>query len=132
MNVQRISLIDDDEVSNFIYKKLIMLMADEIQVQEFSNADSALAVFEQLNSEEMPQIIFLDINLAGKTAWDFLETYGQLPESHRKITKIYILSSTLDERDIMKAHRSPYVNGFLGKPVSFEKLRHICEQYVEA
>ncbi len=132
MNIQRISLIDDDEVSNFIYRKLIKLISEDIQIQEYTNADQAIESMYALHSEEMPQIIFLDINLAGKTAWDFIDSFSLLPDFQRKNTKIYILSASLDERDIIRAHRSPYVNGFLGKPVSFEKLRFICEQYVEA
>ena len=40
-------------------------------------------------------------------------------------TKIYLLSSSIDERDIKKASDYPFVNGFKGKPLSEEIILEI-------
>jgi YesN/AraC family two-component response regulator len=47
------------------------------------------------------------------TGWDFLDNYN----SENVYTKIYILSSSVDERDMSKANSYPTVKDYLSKPL---------------
>jgi hypothetical protein len=40
-------------------------------------------------------------------------------------TKIYLLSSSIDERDIKRSLEYPFVKGFKGKPLSEEIINEI-------
>jgi CheY-like chemotaxis protein len=43
-------------------------------------------------------------------------------------SRIYVLSSTLDDRDLQRAKETPLVTDFIGKPMSFDTLRSILGQ----
>jgi hypothetical protein len=43
-------------------------------------------------------------------------------------TRIYVLSSTLDDRDLQRAKATPLVTDFIGKPMSFDTMRNILGQ----
>ncbi len=133
MTLQRIMLVDDDEISNFIYKRLFKLVSDKIEIMECTSAEGALHRLRKMDESELPQLIFLDVNLAGMNAWEFMNNLHKEKENKNlEGMKIYIASSTLDERDIMKAYKDEMVSGFLSKPVAFEKLKNVCTMYETA
>lgn len=129
MHLQHVALIDDDEISNFIYKKLLSLIAPDAEIEEFLTADSALASFN--STGKLPQLLLLDVNLAGMSSWDFLHHLQASFGNSLAQTVVYIISASLDERDIMKAYQATCVSGFLGKPVAFEKLKAVCAPFSE-
>jgi response regulator RpfG family c-di-GMP phosphodiesterase len=129
MHLQHVVLVDDDEISNFIYRKLLKLIAPDALVEEFLTADSALASFK--STGKLPQLLLLDVNLAGMSSWDFLHHVESSFGLQASQTIVYIISASLDERDIMKAYQSNRVSGFLSKPVAFEKLKAVCAPFSE-
>jgi CheY-like chemotaxis protein len=68
-------------------------------------------------------LILVDINMPVMNGWDFLKEYAQV-ESSREDT-IIMLSSSIDFQDRQKSKDFPYVDGFIEKPLTFEKLKNI-------
>ena len=106
----KIVLIDDDPISTFVTEKLISKNVTHPHIiYKYLSASEALMEVHQIN----PTILFLDLNMPEMTGWDFLEKFT--PSSI--IPDIYILSSSVDERDIAKASSYSLVKRYLSKPL---------------
>jgi len=117
-----IVLIDDDPINNLINKRLIKKLVLSPYIKEFLEAEEALRYIQSLNRSKKV-LILVDINMPVMNGWDFLKEYAHV-ESNRK-DKIVMLSSSIDFQDRQKSEDFPYVDGFIEKPLTFEKLKKI-------
>jgi response regulator of citrate/malate metabolism len=69
-------------------------------------------------------MIFLDINMPKMNGWDFLDAYQQVEDK----VKVYMLSSSINSKDIQKSETYEVVNGFICKPLVVEKLSEILKE----
>ena len=117
-----IVLIDDDPINNLINKRLIKKLTLSSNIKEFLEAEEALKYLQSL--PPLKQVLILvDINMPVMNGWDFLKEYAHF-ECSRKDT-IIMLSSSIDFQDRQKTKDFPYVDGFIEKPLTFEKLKNI-------
>lgn len=112
-------VVDDDPTNNMICKFAIQKAAPGATIQLFTEPEDALQeIKENWAGVEGDTLLFLDINMPSMTGWDFLDVFsGFDPGLTRRFT-IYILSSSIDDRDKLKAENNPFVTGFLSKPLS--------------
>jgi CheY-like chemotaxis protein len=67
--------------------------------------------------------LFLDINMPTMTGWEFLDEFKELPETIRKKFIIYVLSSSVDSKDLEKASENELVKNYIQKPLRKESLK---------
>jgi CheY-like chemotaxis protein len=72
-------------------------------------------------------MILLDVNMPQMNGWDFLEEYEKLPLQAIAKTKVYIVSSSINNRDIEKSKTYKTVSGFISKPLDTEKMNEILK-----
>ncbi len=104
-------MIDDNPMEHFIALKLLKNTGLFENTRHVTNGLETLKFIEQnlTNTEELPDVILLDINMPDINAWGFLDQYKQL---HQKISKpidIYIVSSSIDADDMLKSKTYPFV-----------------------
>ncbi|MGP1991990.1 response regulator [Zobellia laminariae] len=127
--IRSVCIIDDDPI--FIYgTKRIMNEADftdEILVYNDGQAafDGLKAMAER--GEELPSMIFLDINMPIMTGWEFLDEFIKIPNNNSENIIIYIISSSVDPRDIARIQEYKVVNNYILKPISIEDLHNILK-----
>lgn len=95
-------IIDDDPITRFGVKKVLTNHSDNVEYAEFTNGKPA---FDQLKSlldtnEELPDVLFLDINMPIMDGWQFLDAFSKLPLKKKLV--INVLSSTIDPSDQRK------------------------------
>lgn len=122
--------IDDDEATNFYHRFIV----DESDICEkhifYEKAEDALDYFSNSISEEnIPDVIFLDINMPKIDGWMFLDRYASIPMQKSPI--IIMLTTSLSPSDKEKADKNPLVKAFLNKPLSEEHLVDIASTFIK-
>lgn len=120
-------IIDDDAMNNFICKAAIKNVVKDAHLISFEKPVEALEYIKTNFSTDKPAktYMLLDINMPILTGWEFLE---ELEKNHPELLPgflIYILSSSIDVRDIKRAEANPNVVDFLSKPLTKEAINRI-------
>lgn len=118
-------LIDDSAFDLFIYEKLIIKSGIGNSVRPFNSAQDALEYLAG-EGEKLPEtVILLDLQMPGMNGFEFIDQFDLLPEQIKDKIRIYMLSSTIDTRDIDKAKASASIIDLLSKPLEIGVLKTI-------
>ena len=118
-------LVDDDEIFNMLNRKLLEKMGIAKNVRTANNGKEAMLLFQQhyVKNDVTPDFIFLDLNMPVMDGFEFLKQFQKM-SSHGGSTKVVIVSSSCDPRDITRA-RECGADHYIVKPVSEEKLKKL-------
>ena len=126
-----ICLIDDDDVYQFTFTKGLKESDAAKDILVFSDGEEALSFFREniSKTENLPDLIFLDIDMPIMDGWQFLDEFVSLkPKVDKKIT-IYMVSSSIDSADIDRAKAISEVSEYFVKPIDIDDLHAILDQY---
>lgn len=127
--IKKILCVDDDPITLMLYKMVIAKATLAETVIVAKNGQEALEYYENEENEDYPELIFLDLNMPIMGGWEFLDNFTDKrfsPINER--TKIIVLSSTIDPRDIEKVKNYPMILDFISKPVTKEMLEKLKER----
>lgn len=122
-----IALVDDDKIYQLTSARMIRAMDLADEVLQFENGEEALHYLKDNIDKEssLPDYIFLDINMPYVDGWMFLADYATLKPLLKKEINIFMISSSIDQRDIVRAQRNSDVREYITKPVSPERFREL-------
>ncbi|MBE9461256.1 two-component system response regulator [Dyadobacter subterraneus] len=118
-------LIDDSAFDLFIYEKLIIKSGIGNSVRPFNSAQDALEYLTGVGENLPKTVILLDLQMPGMNGFEFIDQFDLLPEQIKDKIRIYMLSSTIDTRDIDKAKASTSIIDLLSKPLEISLLKTI-------
>ncbi len=126
-----VAVIDDDSVYQFTANRTLKATQLAHQVLQFTNGQDALSFITSHVSEvnKLPDIIFLDINMPITDGWEFLDEYRKIKKAISKPIRIYMVSSSIDPRDINRAKDNPEVIEYVEKPVSLSKFSELLRAF---
>lgn len=122
-----VCIVDDDDIYQYTMVKTMELLNLTDKIRVFSDGEEALDfMLDNLqNDKELPDIIFLDIDMPIMDGFQFMEEYIKLkPDLGKKIT-IYMVSSSVDPVDIERAKKISDITDYIVKPVTHDQLKHI-------
>ncbi|WP_062055425.1 response regulator [Aquimarina longa] len=120
-------IIDDDPIFIFGVKKVMSLAGACNNFLIYRNGKEALDALSSLISanEKLPDIILLDLNMPILDGWQFLERFVKVPVPKKVI--IYIVSSSVDPKDVLRAKSYAMVSNYIVKPITMDKLMSVLE-----
>ena len=131
--INTVCIVDDDDVYQFTVKYEIERTDLVGEIKSFSDGEQAIHFLKQAAHSPalLPDILFLDINMPIMDGWDFLEEFAQLNPSLDKKVIIYMVSSSINQKDVDRAKKINEVTDYIIKPINREKLTSLFNQYCE-
>lgn len=131
-------LIDDNKIDLFINQKIIEKAKIHSIIKTFSSAVSAIDYLKSLKSlknktsssiDNVPDIIFLDINMPEMDGFQFISEFNKLMIKKKQPIKIYMLSSSNYYDDVQKVKKEKTCNGYINKPLTRAVLEKILAEF---
>ena len=123
--MQTVCIIDDDP----IHQRIAQILIEKHQLYEkaisFSDAEKALDYLSEnaADFESLPGVILLDLNMPVLDGWDFLEAFKEMSGRMVKDISVYIVTSSVDEKDRLRSQTFSCVKGFISKPLTPDVIR---------
>jgi two-component system, chemotaxis family, chemotaxis protein CheY len=119
-----IALVDDDKVFQLTASRTLKAAQLSDKILQFDNGEEALDFLRHhaRESDTLPDYIFLDINMPFVDGWMFLDDYAHLKTNLSKPIEIFMVSSSIDPRDMDRARQNANVREYIIKPVTREKF----------
>lgn len=124
--MKKVLCIDDDPIALMVIEICINKSSFAKEVIKKTSAESAIQFYESItHDDDVPDLIFLDLNMPVMNGWDFLVQFeNDFPQALNK-TKIIILSSSVDPDDKKKSIENKNVYKFIPKPINVDLLKEI-------
>ena len=126
--IKKVFIVDDDEISIFILESFLMTEGFAEEFVGFLDAEEALQVLLDAADEDLPEIIFLDLNMPVLSGWDFLDALQPYEDKLLGKCNIYILTSSVDPAEIKRAQDYKLVVDYLHKPLNEAAIEKIVKQ----
>ena len=125
MKVNVACLVEDDPASVYWIKHKVNETDFCENLVVYNNGQDALDGLTGMKSrgEKLPEIIFLDLNMPIMDGWEFLDEFTQIKTEN--VILIYILTSSINQDDFIKAKSYEKVSGYIVKPITITNLEDI-------
>ena len=122
--MKSVLLIDDSEPDNFLHNYLLEKSGKFGEIKSVLNVDQAikLLIEKEDNVKSMPDIILLDINMPRMNGWEFLDFASNTPKFSLENSDIYMLTTSLNPDDKLKAIEHYKLAGFFNKPLTEDQI----------
>jgi len=124
-----ILIVDDDLVYRFAATKTIAATGLAERIDECNDGLEALNLLKGniQQPQNLPDVIFLDINMPTMDGWEFLTAFDSIASQFAKPIHIYMVTSSIDKNDIQRSKEFAIVSDYLVKPIfkeTFSKILH--------
>ena len=117
----RFIVIDDDPINIMLSRMIIGNAAGKFEIQTFEIPETGFEYIQNEYAEsvnKIPAVVLLDLNMPSWSGWEFLENFDKLDDKIKRQVKIYLLSSSIDKRDMDQAKANANVVEYISKPLT--------------
>lgn len=118
-------IIDDEDISLYLTKYMLIEEKFSDEITTFLSAEEALLAIQQNLNNGLPRVVFIDLNMPGMNGWEFLDELAPYKTRLKNCCWIYILSSSLDMADAVRAKEYDLVQGFIHKTIDKADIEEI-------
>jgi len=119
-----ICIIDDDKIYQFLLTNIINSNKLAEEIITLSNGEKAIQYLSNNRAidENIPDVIFLDVNMPIMDGWQFIEEYAGIKKEIKKKIVIIMFSSSLNLIDIERARKINEISDYIVKPIKLEDI----------
>jgi len=117
-------VVDDDLITSEVQKQLIIDSGLSDQPLSFKDGKEFMDALAELQKKSDTYIVLLDINMPQMDAWQVMD---QLTEEQWSQVKVYITTSSTDQRDKERASRYR-IDGYIEKPLTINKCMELKDK----
>ncbi len=125
--MSKLIIIDDDPIHQKIVQIILKKQDAFDEIDSYTEAEIAVEMLQEnaRNNQILPDVILLDLNMPVMDGWDFLECFEKIKNKLLKSIKIFVVTSSVDEKDKSRARQYDSVVDYITKPLSDESVRKI-------
>ena len=125
----KVLLIDDSEIDNYINKAIISKSTRITDVVVKTSGVKALDYLKEIegNLDDFPDIIFLDIRMPEMDGYEFIENYKALPQENKDKCRIFMLSSSINPKDLERSESYREIEKHLSKPLAHHNIEELLK-----
>lgn len=122
---KKVILIEDNEDDYEAFTRSIAISQENWEVLWLNSSEEAFSYFDKIKKiEDLPQLVFLDLNMPGKDGRKILKFVKS--DNLLKIIPIVVFTSSIDQKDIDDCYLSG-ANSYVHKPLSYDNLKQSCK-----
>ena len=104
-------LIDDSKIDNAVNKKLLTLSRISEDIEVFTSAQDSLSRIKEVSdSWTSPRLVLLDLLMPEMDGMQWLKEFRKMSQAVQDITKVYVLSASIDRKQLDLAERDTSEN----------------------
>ena len=119
---KEVFIIDDDPIYCMIASKMIHKSDPSVRICECNNGEEGLSELKTRDGADQEIVVLLDINMPVMDGWTFLEEIEKNNFYGLTHLDIYMVSSSVDQSDKLKAKNYEIIKHFFHKPLSREDV----------
>ncbi len=124
--INRLLLIDDDEIASFLIGKLVKKSQGINEFVVLENGKEAVDYLSSLrDDDDFPEIIFVDLDMPVLNGYEFLEIYQKEFWPDHPATQVIMVTSSSRKLDCNKAMQYDCLVDFIFKPVTKEYIEEL-------
>lgn len=125
----KIIIIDDSEIDLEIEKIILKGINLSKTIEISLRAEEVIKELQNIKRlDEVPELIFLDLNMPGMNGLTFLSEFSLLPEFIKQKCGIVVVTSTNDQKTVDMTYSNPNVIDYVVKPLDAENARKFLTQ----
>lgn len=124
-------MVDDDPITVFGIRKILDSIVDCEKIETFGNGKLAIEAVRSVLEQggNIPEVIFLDINMPIMDGWQFMAEFIKLP-IERKV-RINVITSSIDATDYESwafyKQKTHHIVDYVNKPAKRAELAKITK-----
>ncbi|HKL02274.1 MAG TPA: response regulator [Cryomorphaceae bacterium] len=115
--------VDDDPIFIMLMEKMLSKTTALTNYSTFESGLGALKYLKENYADDDRFVVFLDINMPEMDGWEFLDALNEFADPNRVF--VFLCTSSVDDADINRGKKYPFVRSFLSKPIFTEKLLEV-------
>lgn len=118
-------IVDDDPIVRLVIQTMIHNLDSSVNCLQGNNGMVGLALLETLQNATDAIVVLLDINMPVLNGWEFLDRLQKINLDSFSQFQLYMVTSSTDESDKLKAQSYPVIKKFYHKPLSKQDIEEI-------